>query len=87
MSNGLKEFLDIHPNMIFDISMMPRHDRGFYWNSSTTELSLGVCRKGEVNWTRCRAEGNRVIRDLKAADFKAATQALVPQLLGTKIVN
>ena len=41
--------------------------------------------KGEVNWTRCKAEGNRAIRDLKAADFKAATQVLVQEGLGTII--
>ena len=42
--------------------------------------------RGEVNWTRCRAEGNRAIRDLKVADFKAATQALEQEGLG-KIIQ
>jgi len=40
---------------------------------------------GEVNGVRCSAEGNSSICDLKAVDFKAATQVLEQEGLGRVI--
>ena len=46
---------------------------------------LGIGMNGEVNGIRCSAEGNSSICDLKAVDFKAATQVLEQEGLGRVI--
>ena len=39
--------------------------------------------KGDVNWSRCRDKGNRMIRGMQAYDFAAAVEKLVEAGLGT----